>query len=260
MIKISFVCLLFLCVMNSHAEEISIKAEVWVDNWFSFYSGDSFIFKDSVAITTERSFNSEKFTFDAKFPLVLNFVLKDFKENDTGLEYIGSRKQQLGDGGFIAQFTDANSGNVVAVTNRDWHCSVIHNAPLDKSCKNESDPVAGKSPCNFISKEEPDNWKSNDFDDSKWANATEFSAVDIRPKDGFDKVTWYSAAKFIWSDDLEAHNTVLCRLVIQSLDEIKPISKDKASFEKMDRHEEKRFDKQPLSPRDGSRPPPPPRR
>jgi len=89
------------------------------------------VIEDSVSINTERSFNSETFTFKANYPLSLNFILKDFKENDTGLEYIGSRKQQLVDGGFIAQFTNKTSGEVIAVTDSDWRCTVIHNAPLD---------------------------------------------------------------------------------------------------------------------------------
>jgi YHYH protein len=214
MIRIYFIFILFVCMTNSHANELSIKGEVWVDNWFAFYSGDSLIIEDSVSIRTERSFNSETFTFNASYPLVFNVVLKDFKENDTGLEYIGSRKQQLGDGGFIAQFTDTKSGNVIAVTDSDWRCLVVHQAPLDKSCKNETNPVAGKSPCEFISRKEPNNWKSIDFDDSKWTRATEFSESAIRPKDGYDKIHWDSAAKLIWSADLETDNTLLCRLVI----------------------------------------------
>ena len=48
-------------------------------------------------ITTERSFNAETFVFNADYPLQLNFVAKDFKQDDTGLEYIGRRNQQMGD-------------------------------------------------------------------------------------------------------------------------------------------------------------------
>ena len=81
------------------ATSMTIKAEVWADNWFALYSGDTLIKQDSVPITTERSFNSESFTFQASYPLQLNFVVKDYKANDTGLEYIGTPKQQMGDGG-----------------------------------------------------------------------------------------------------------------------------------------------------------------
>ena len=29
----------------------------------------------------------------------MNFIVKDYKQNDTGLEYIGTANQQIGDGG-----------------------------------------------------------------------------------------------------------------------------------------------------------------
>ena len=252
-------CLMFIYMVNSQAEDLLIRGEVWADNWFTFYSGNTLVVEDSDSIRIERSFNSETFTFVANYPLVLNFILKDFKENDTGLEYIGTRRQQLGDGGFIAQFTDDNSDTVVAVTDSDWRCKVIQKAPLDKSCKNESNPVAGKPPCEFMAEDEPDNWKSVKFDDSQWKNATEYSARDIRPKDGFNDIDWYSAAKFIWSGDIEEDNTVLCRLTINSPDELKTISQDRAKYAKTDRDGE-RHSKEPPPPPDGSRSPPPPRR
>lgn len=66
-------------------------------------------------------------------------ILKDFKENDTGLEYIGSNRQQMGDGGFIMQVKDS-SGNIVAVTDDSWKCKVIHDAPLDTSCESSDNP------------------------------------------------------------------------------------------------------------------------
>src|SRR5437868_12224916 len=78
------------------------KAEVWADNWFALYVGETHAGEDSVPITTERSFNSETFYFDASYPFDLNFIVKDFKQNDSGLEYIGTDRQQMGDGGFIA--------------------------------------------------------------------------------------------------------------------------------------------------------------
>jgi hypothetical protein len=37
----------------------------------------------------------------------------------------------------------------------------------------------------------------------------------IRPKDGYDRVRWNSAAKLIWSEDLEKDNTILFRVIIE---------------------------------------------
>lgn len=194
--------------------DINIKADVWADNWFAFYLADQLIKEDSVSITTERSFNAESFTFSASYPITLNFIAKDFKENDTGLEYIGTNRQQMGDGGFIAQFTNADTGELIAVTDSNWMCTVIHEAPLDKACEKSSNPIAGETPCGFTSLEEPIGWKDAGFDSSSWSNAAVYSADQVGPKDGYDQISWNSSAKFIWGPDLETDNTILCKLTI----------------------------------------------
>lgn len=194
--------------------DIQIKADVWADNWFAFYSGDQLIKEDSVSITTERSFNAETFTFNASYPLSLNFIAKDFKENDSGLEYIGTDRQQMGDGGLIAQFTDVATGKVIAVTNADWVCTVIHEAPLDKSCEKESNPVAGEGSCGFTSLEEPAGWKDPDFDTSFWNPASVYSESEVSPKEGYDQILWDPSAQLIWGPDLETNNTILCRMMV----------------------------------------------
>lgn len=202
--------------LSNTSGSLTIKGEAWADNWFALYLGEELLIEDSVPITTERSFNAELFTFKADYPFHLNFILKDFKENDSGLEYIGSNKQQMGDGGFIAQFTDTETGEVIAVSNSDFRCTVIHQAPLDKSCENEANPVAGEGACDFVALDEPAGWKSASFDDSGWDNATVHPSADVRPKQGYDKISWDPNAKLIWGSDLETDNTVLCRVTIEA--------------------------------------------
>jgi len=204
----------------------SFKLEAWADNWFAAYLGEDLIVEDSVPITTERSFNAETATFDASYPLTLNVIMKDFKENDTGLEYIGTPRQQMGDGGFIMQLTDLSTGEVVAVSNADWSCTVIHEAPLDKSCAAQANPVAGTAPCTFSDLGEPAGWKSPDYDVSAWDATTIYSANDVRPKDGYDQIAWDADAEFIWGPDLQTSNTVLCRTVVSA-----PVSDASASAE-----------------------------
>lgn len=196
-------------------ETSSIKGEVWADNWFAFYVGDRLIIEDSTPITTERSFNAEAFVFNANYPLQLNFVAKDFKQDDTGLEYIGRRNQQMGDGGLIAQFTDTATGETVAVTNADWRCLVIHEAPLDRACEDEAEPSPGVGPCQFTATAEPEGWRMSGFDDSEWPSAVEHSAAAVRPKGGYDDISWRDGARLIWSADLETQNTLLCRLTVR---------------------------------------------
>jgi hypothetical protein len=196
------------------AETQTLKADIWVDNWFAMYANGTLVIEDSVSITTERSFNSETVTFEADMPITIAFEAKDFKENDTGLEYIGTRRQQMGDGGMIAQFKNAATGNIIAVTNSDMRCLVVHRAPLDRACAEQRTPVAGEGTCGFEVTAIPQGWTLPDFDDSNWPTATQHSVQAVSPKDGYDTISWNSQATLVWSDDLVQDNTLLCRMVI----------------------------------------------
>ncbi len=188
------------------------KAEVWADNWFAMSVNGKKVGEDSVPITTERSFNAGTFTFRATYPLTIAIEAKDFKETDSGIEYIGEGKQQMGDGGLIAQITDTSTGKVVAVTNPNWKTLVIHRAPLNPSCEKDPDPDAT---CRFESVAAPANWTTPSFDDGKWTKATVWSTGDVRPKDGYDKVSWNRWAKLVWGTDLKVDNTVLLRVKVE---------------------------------------------
>lgn len=203
-----------LCLAATALSAESFSSDVWADNWFEMRIDGIQVAEDSVLITTERSFNAESFTFSAERPFVIGLVAKDFKENDTGLEYIGSRRQQMGDGGVIVQITD-ETGETIAVSNSDWQCLVIHTAPLDKSCEGDATPVAGQGACTFEAMEEPNGWDQSGFDASAWPQASEFSEREVSPKGGYDRIDWVEDARLIWGPDLEQSNTVLCRLTVQ---------------------------------------------
>ncbi len=197
------------------ADSRNLTAEIWVDNWFEMYVNGEKIMEDSVPITTERSFNSETTTFTAELPAQIAIQAKDFKENDTGLEYIGTARQQMGDGGMIFQIKDAVSGEILAVSNQDMRCLVVHRAPVDPSCAKEKHPVEGQGACASVVQDVPSDWTASDFDDSSWATAVEHSERAVSPKDGYDRVQWDSSSKLIWSNDLVQDNTLLCRLLIE---------------------------------------------
>lgn len=209
--KLAAVLLCSISVTAVEAETFS--ADVWADNWFEMRIDGTQVAEDSVPITTERSFNAESFSFEAERPFVLGVVAKDFKENDTGLEYIGTNRQQMGDGGLILQMRDA-AGETVAVSSAEWSCLVIHTAPLDKSCESEKDPVAGDSPCKFDASDEPEGWDTASFDVSDWPQADVYSVQEVSPKDGYDEINWVDNAELIWGPSLEQSNTVLCRLTV----------------------------------------------
>ena len=198
---------------SDQANLSEFRAEVWADNWFVLYVNGVLVGEDSVPITTERSFNAETITFTAAYPLTIAIEAKDFKETDSGLEYIGARNQQMGDGGIIAQITELSTGNVVAVTHSGWKALVVHRAPLNPDCESASDPDTA---CRFEKTEAPAGWTNTDFDDSQWPAATEWTESAVRPRDGYNDIRWDAAARLIWGSDLEVDNTILLRLKVLS--------------------------------------------
>jgi hypothetical protein len=189
------------------------QLDAWADNWFSMSIDEKLMVEDSVSITTERSFNAEIFRFDAEYPMNLNFILKDYKANDTGLEYIGLSNQQMGDGGFIAQITDTTTGNVVVSSNSAWKCQVIHRAPTNSTCEKDAKP---ESTCMSEISAEPAGWMGATFDTSGWSNATEYTEAAVSPKDGYEQIEWNAAAKLIWTSSLKMDNTLLCKVTVAS--------------------------------------------
>jgi hypothetical protein len=209
-----FAAVAALTACAAQAETRDITADVWVDNWFTISANGEVVLEDSVPITTERSFNKETEPFTVELPAVIAIEAKDFKENDTGLEYIGTDRQQMGDGGMIAQFKDAVSGETRAVTDADMKCLVVQFAPVEPSCADEANPIAGEGACEFVATDIPADWTAPDFDDSDWPAAIVHSAADVGPKDGYDEVTWDDTAELVWGESLKQDNTLLCRLTI----------------------------------------------
>jgi hypothetical protein len=166
-----------------------------------------------VPITVERSFNAETFTFEATYPLTLNFVIRDYIQDDTGLEYIGTPNQQMGDGGFIMQMTDIATGRVVAVSDSTMRCLVVHKAPLNPSCEKALSPSTA---CQSQVLPEPSGWRAPGFDASSWPAATVYTAAQVGPKEGYTTIRWDPSARLVWTSDLKADNTLLCRLRVEA--------------------------------------------
>lgn len=189
------------------------QAEVWADNWFALYVNGKKVGQDSVPISTEKSFNSEKIRFTATYPLTIGIVAKDFAENASGLEYIGKTNQQIGDGGIILQIRELNSGKIVAGTGKDWKVLTINKAPLNPECVKSINPLVD---CEHSISSIPSTWASSTFKDSAWRNATEFTKEAIGVKEGYFDFVWSPLAALIWSSDLKLDNTILLRKTIKS--------------------------------------------
>lgn len=192
--------------------KVTLHADFWADNWFALYAGEQLVFEDSVAYLTERSFNAESFEFDIALPATLSLIVKDYKADDTGLEYIGTRRQQMGDGGFIGQFFDS-SKQLQGVSSANWRCITIHQAPLNPSCERDANP---STTCESLSTDTPADWSDANFDDSEWPYAVEHSSAAVRPHGGYRDIDWHADAKLIWTDDLEIDNTILCRFTLDA--------------------------------------------
>ena len=196
----------------AQSKPISFQAEVWADNWFALYVNGKKIGEDSVPITTERSFNSEKIEFTATYPLTIGIIAKDFVEDSTGLEYIGKPNQQIGDAGLILQIREKNSAKVITATGKDWKVLTINRAPLNPECEKSSNPAAD---CKYSNTSIPKGWNQLTFKDKLWKYAKEFTEQAVGVKEGFFDISWAPSAKLIWSEDLRLDNTILLRKIIK---------------------------------------------
>ena len=195
------------------SKSVAFQAEVWADNWFALYINGKKVGEDSVPITTEKSFNSEKIKFSATYPLTIGVIAKDFTENASGLEYIGKPNQQIGDAGIIFQIREVVSGKVIAFSGRDWKVLTINKAPLNTECVKSANPI---TECKSLNVTIHTTWAGSTYKDTAWKFATEFSKETVGVKEGYFDYSWAPGSALVWSSDLKLDNTILLRKVITS--------------------------------------------
>lgn len=193
------------------ARSSTFTAEVWADNWFALYVNGKKVGEDSVPITTVRSFNAEKITFTATYPLTIGIIGKDYVENASGLEYIGTSRQQIGDGGLIAQIRDNATGRVIAVTSGTWKARVLERAPLNPACVTSTNPLTD---CTSSTVATPKDWAAATGTTKGWVNATVYTPEQVGVKDGYSTISWDPRARLIWGPDLKLDNTILFRTTV----------------------------------------------
>lgn len=204
---------LLLPTLNADAatpKTTTFQAEVWADNWFELYINGKKVGQDSVPLTTERSFNSEKIKFSAAYPFTVGILAKDYAENASGLEYIGKTNQQIGDGGVILQIRDLTRNLIIGATDRSWKSLVVNRAPLNPECVTSISPLTD---CKWQQISTPLAWSTKSFNDKKWLAATEYSKEEVGVKDGYFNITWSPDSKLIWGSDLKLDNHVLLRKI-----------------------------------------------
>ena len=169
----------------------TMKLNVYADNWFVLYVNGRLVAVDPIQFTPH---NVVSVDFLPEYPMTIAVMAKDNADPKTGLEY----GTNIGDGGFILKFGDGT------VTNATWKAKNFFKGPLNHDTAN---PKVEHTPI-------PDKWWAVDFDDSKWANATEYTEERINPKQPYFEAD-FKGAKFIWTDDLDLDNTIIFRTKIE---------------------------------------------
>jgi len=172
----------------------TIQLSVYADNWFILYINGKLRVVDPIDYMPHNVVNVDILP---EYPMTIAVMARDNADPKTGLEY----GDHIGDGGFILKFSDGT------VTNAKWKAKNFFKGPLNGDVKN---PKVEHTPV-------PENWFATDFDDSKWAQATEFTEERVGPKEHFYKFKDnFAGAKFIWSDDLDLDNTVIFRTKVEA--------------------------------------------
>lgn len=200
-----FLCLAFLSTLsaqrrNSLPEHIVkpntgdlVKLNVYADNWLKLYINGELVAVDSIEFMPHNIISVEVLP---EYPMTIAVMARDNADAITGKEY---EHTQIGDGGFILKL-----GNDV-VSNSSWKAKCFFFGPME----GENPPVK-HVPL-------PADWFTVDFDDSKWESATEYEEAAVRPPQPFHDYD-FEGARFIWTDDLDLHNTVIFRATIEKPD------------------------------------------
>lgn len=169
----------------------TLKAEIYADNWFVLYINGKQTAVDPIDFLPH---NVVTLDILPEYPMTIAVMAMDNADPKTGCEYGTS----IGDGGFILKFADGT------VTDSRWKAKAFFSGPLGGDTAH---PKVSRTPI-------PADWFSPTFDDSGWADATEFSEQEVGPKKTFYDFD-FTGAKFIWSKDLALDNTVIFRTRIE---------------------------------------------
>ena len=180
--------------MVKPAPEDTLKLNVYADNWFILYINGKLRVVDPIEYMPH---NVVSVDILPEYPMTIAVMGRDNADPKTGLEY----GDHIGDAGLILKFADGT------VTNAKWKAKSFFKGPLNGDVKN---PKVEHTPI-------PADWFAVDFDDSRWAYATEYAEQRVNPKESFLKAREsFAGAKFIWTEDLDLDNTVIFRTRVEA--------------------------------------------
>jgi hypothetical protein len=217
----------------------TVIGTVYCDNTFTMWVNGEEVAKDPVAFTPHQAVRVA-FEWDGTSSITYAIQCEDFA-SESGYEYTGSDRPQLGDGALIAEFNDG-LGTVTAANS--WRVYTATFGPTDASQQNGCS-ASNLSACVVEDRGMPQGWTTVDFDDSGWVLATSYSAEEagwgrspewsstegccnftspidrtglgcnltMKEEECLVPRTEFagSTAEFIWAGDLERDNRVLFR-------------------------------------------------
>ena len=169
----------------------TVRVNVYADNWFAMYINGRLAAVDPIPFTPH---NVVSVDILPEYPMTIAILAKDNADPKTGLEY----GDHIGDGGFVIKFSDGT------VSDAKWKAKSFFKGPLEGDVKNPRVEHVAM----------PTNWFAVDFDDSGWANATEYTEQRVNPKDPYYQAD-FKGAKFIWTENLDLDNTVVFRTRVE---------------------------------------------
>lgn len=196
-----------------------VTGYIFSDNYFELYVNGVLVGVDPVPYT---SFNSCVVKFKAKRPITYAVRLVDWEENlGLGTELNGGDPYHIGDGGFMASFSDGT------VTNNQWKAQTFNIAPLDNPnqvvdlANGTHDSSAATThtlteTAYALHYPLPPGWSAKSFADGGWPSATTYTEAQV----GINNIPAYtnfpaqfsaSGAQFIWSSNLLLDNEVVVR-------------------------------------------------
>ncbi len=217
----------------------TVVGTVYCDNKFTLWVNGERVATDPIGFTPHQAVRVA-FDWDGTSNITYAIQCEDFA-SDSGYEYIGTARPQLGDGALIAEFDD---GLATVTTASRWRVYTVTFGPTDTS-RSAGCSADNLSVCVVENRGVPDGWTRPDFDDSSWEFATAYSAAAAgwgrrptwssaegcctltspvnRSRMGCDSSVTQdecldpraefarSTAEFIWGSDLERDNRVLFR-------------------------------------------------
>ena len=196
---------------------VEITGYVFADNYYELYVNGRFVARDGLPMTP---FNSTVVRFRAKYPMTYAVKAIDWEtRHGLGMEY---RSFNIGDGGFIAYFSDGNG------THADWRAETFYIAPLDDPmcvrtaagrdssfCSQAVRPACAQNDpasCRALHFPVPTNWMSPALDAASWPQAVIWRPVEVTSVPAYvNYAKLFGDAEFIWTRSIRLDNLVLAR-------------------------------------------------